>query len=161
MGEDAPKTSEAKDGEATGAGSSGGTDPGFVRYLKVASVTVGTLAAIAAAVGALATDCYKDVHIFENIAADEADAAHAATVNPPASHEPQHAPPAGETLAVPYYGTLTVGGPCDRGEHVLTGTWNCDATSKLRVHCQNGMVAVDICPNRCKHEPQGASDRCE
>jgi hypothetical protein len=172
MGEDAPR-SDAKEGGATAAhgSSSSGTgeaDPRFVRYLKVVSVTVGTLAAIAAAVGALATDCYKDVHLFENIAADEADAARAATKDPAPPHDqpaaaPRDPPPAqrGETLAVPYYGKLTIGGPCDRGEHALTGTWNCDATSTRRVHCQNGMVAVDICPARCKHEPNGANDLCE
>jgi hypothetical protein len=162
MGEEAQRRNEGTDGDEAGAHSHlpEDKDPKFVRYLKVVSATVAALAAIAAAVGALLTNCYKDVHLFENIAADESDAARAATKDPPATRG-LPAPSESETLLVPYYGRLAVGGPCDRGEHVLTATWNCDATSKRRVHCQNGMVAVDICPTRCKHEPNGANDLCE
>jgi hypothetical protein len=76
-----------------------------------------------------------------------------------------HAPPfdevlKGVTLKVPYYGDIKTGGPCDQGTHVLTATWNCDSTKQGRVHCQNGVVTEEACPNGCLTRPNGQDDVC-
>jgi hypothetical protein len=86
------------------------------------------------------------------------------------------APPSGaETVMVPWYGALTVGGPCDQAEYsrpvpkcrgktpscTMTDVFNCDASGRKRVQCQNGMVRVEVCPRACVQNGQGLSDRCE
>ena len=63
------------------------------------------------------------------------------------------------TIAVPYYGILQIGGSC-RGEHLLSATWNCDASRTKRVACQNGMVVVDPCPEACTQHRDGVNDEC-
>lgn len=63
------------------------------------------------------------------------------------------------TIAVPYYGILQIGGSC-RGEHLLSATWNCDASRTKRVACQNGMVVVDRCREACTQHENGVDDEC-
>lgn len=73
------------------------------------------------------------------------------------------APPFDEVvkgIKVPYYGDIEVGGPCNRGVHVLTATWNCDAAKQRRLHCQNGLVTAEPCPNGCLGRPNGQDDVC-
>ncbi len=63
-------------------------------------------------------------------------------------------------VKVPYYGDIEVGGPCNRGVHVLTATWNCDAAKQRRVHCQGGLVVAEPCPNGCLGRPNAQDDVC-
>jgi len=65
-----------------------------------------------------------------------------------------------ETIAVPYYGDLEIGGSCRGQQHRLTGTWNCDAHRTKRVHCQNGMVVVEACAEGCVQYANGVDDVC-
>jgi len=66
----------------------------------------------------------------------------------------------GQTISVPFYGALEVGGSC-QGEHLLVGTWNCDASRTKRVHCQNEMVVVEPCPTACVQHANGQNDECQ
>jgi len=73
---------------------------------------------------------------------------------------PRHRSARGQTISVPFYGALEVGGSC-QGEHLLVGTWNCDASRTKRVHCQNEMVVVELCPTACVQHANGQNDECQ
>jgi hypothetical protein len=77
----------------------------------------------------------------------------------PAGATPRPRPLVAQTIAVPYYGNLEIGGSC-QGTHRLADTWNCDATRTRRVHCQNSMVVIEPCPNACVQHQNGVDDEC-
>jgi hypothetical protein len=127
-------------------------DP-FVRNLKRIGAAIAALAVIVGGIGVLWKNFLQDLVIIGGSGVAGTPSA--------AAKPPSTTADARETVDVPFYGTLTVGGPCNTGQHVLQRTWNCDANRKKRVHCQNGMVTVDSCPKRCIQHEGGIDDECE
>jgi hypothetical protein len=86
-------------------------------------------------------------------------------------HPPSTVPPAAtaatlsdrEAVDVPWFGRVFVGEPCAQPglEHSpFPKIWNCDATGKLRLQCQNGMVRAEGCDHGCLQHGNGVNDEC-